>query len=124
MVTLKGRWVSARRDLPAFVLWEVLQNECQHAWMAQGAWSIQGSTAACEEEAVCNLCFSLLSLSYIELAGNKELSLHFRVIHTWLEGVKMSAAADLREEWKVIPLGQQDSGGTAAVSSSCTQDGE
>lgn len=73
---------------------------------------------------MCNLCFSLLSLSYIELTGNKELSLHFRVIHTWLEGVKMSAAADLREEWKVIPLGQQDSGGTAAVSSSCTQDGE
>lgn len=34
----------------------------------------------------------------IELSGNKELGLHFRVIHAWLVGVQMSAAADLREE--------------------------
>lgn len=36
--------------------------------------------------------------SNIELSGNKELGLHFKVIHAWLVGVKLSAAADLRDE--------------------------
>lgn len=38
----------------------------------------------------------------IELSGNKELGLHFRVIHAWLVGRKMSAAADLREDTRLF----------------------
>lgn len=82
-----------------------------------------------------NRCVTSASIfsapSNIELSGNKELGLCFRVIPAWLVGVKVSAAADLRKEtayfrdqsWKVIQLGWWDSAGTAAVSSSCTQDG-
>lgn len=123
--------VSQGRPFQHLFLCEVLQNKCQHAWMTQGAWKIRGRQLQVKRKQRVTSASISSAPSNIELSGNKELGLHLRVIHAWLVGVKMSAAADLREEtgcfcgqwWKVIRLGQWDSAGTAAVSSSCTQDG-
>lgn len=95
--------MSTGEALPEFGSCEVLRNQCQHARRAWGTWRIGGGMAAGAGASAHVTSSSISSArANIELSGNKELGLHFRVIHAWLVGRKMSAAADLREDTRLF----------------------
>lgn len=100
--------------LPAFGSCEVLRKRCQHAWMARGRTENPGRRGGCRRWSLCpadsgqgkrRRCPTsslIFARADIDLSGNEELGLRVRVIHAWLVGRKMSAAANLREDTRLF----------------------